>query len=252
MQRHFSSSEELCSYLAKETGDTCLLSFSMGKDSIAAWLQARKFFKRVIPVYLYYIPGIQFIEKSLKYYERFLGEHIYRLPNPPSQRKLIEYIFQPPEHCAVIDQLGLEEWSYADTMDLVRDELDLWDAFCAVGVRAADSPMRRVAIIKHGPIHLENRTFQAVYDWKKADLVREFRASGVKLPIDYRIWGRTWDGLDFRFLFWMKRYLPEDYERVLEVFPLAELELKRMEYRYAYYERKGIPFERYNPERWAA
>lgn len=39
-----------------------LLSFSMGKDSIAAWLAIRDKFERIEPYYLYLIPGLEFID----------------------------------------------------------------------------------------------------------------------------------------------------------------------------------------------
>ena len=63
--------EALMEETHKRTGDTILLAFSRGKDSIAAWLALRdsKLFKRIIPVYLYLVPGLKFEEESLKYFE---------------------------------------------------------------------------------------------------------------------------------------------------------------------------------------
>ena len=46
---------------------------------------------------------------------------------------------------------------------------------------------------------------------KKADLIDCFRKSGVKLPIDYRIWGRSFDGFDLRFIVPMKNIF-RDYK----------------------------------------
>jgi hypothetical protein len=36
----------------------------------------------------------------------------------------------------------------------------------------------------------------------------------LHLPIDYRIFGRSFDGLDLRFLLPLKKHLPRDYKRV--------------------------------------
>ena len=58
--RHFASCDELCAYLAR-FNDTAILGFSAGKDSVGCWLQLRKHFKRVVPFYLYYVPGISFV-----------------------------------------------------------------------------------------------------------------------------------------------------------------------------------------------
>ena len=45
-----SSGESLCRTMAEEC-DTAILAFSTGKDSIAAWLQLRKYFKHIVPYY---------------------------------------------------------------------------------------------------------------------------------------------------------------------------------------------------------
>ena len=84
-----------------------LLAFSTGKDAIAAWLAIREHFDRVHPYYLYLVPGLEFVEESLAYYERFFGVKIARLPHPSVHRWLNNFTFQPPERCAVIEQARL-------------------------------------------------------------------------------------------------------------------------------------------------
>jgi len=112
----------------------------------------------------------------------------------------------------------------------VREDYGLQDEMMyATGVRSADSPIRLVSIKTHGPINKRGLKYHPVWDWKKADLLREFERAGVKLAPDYRVFGRTFDGLDIRFLAPMKKHFPRDYQRVLEWFPLADLELFRFE-----------------------
>ena len=77
--------------------DTAILAFSTGKDSIAAWLQMRRYFKRIVPYYCYSVPNLGFVERSLAYYEDFFGTHIYRLPHRSLYRCLRGLVFQPPE-----------------------------------------------------------------------------------------------------------------------------------------------------------
>ena len=96
-----SSGESLCRTMAEEC-DTAILAFSTGKDSIAAWLQLRKYFKHVIPYYCYTVPGLEFVENSLAYYEDFFGTHIYRLPHRSLYRLLRNLVFQSPEHVTKI------------------------------------------------------------------------------------------------------------------------------------------------------
>jgi hypothetical protein len=43
------------------------------------------------------------------------------------------------------------------------------------------------------------------------------------------MFGRSFDGLDLRFLVPLKKHRPKDYAKVLEWFPLADLEVFRWE-----------------------
>lgn len=214
-----------------QTSDV-LLSFSMGKDSLAAWLAIREHFERIEPYYLYRVPGLELIEEALTYFEAKLGTHIHRLPHPALYRQLNNFVFQPPERCRVIEDARLPDFDYADVNRIMREDLGLGaDAYCATGVRAADSPQRRMHFLKHGPVVHSKKLFYPVWDWSKGDVIDAIAASGLKLPKEYRLFGKSFDGLDLRFLLPLKQHAPRDYARVLEWFPLAELEIFRWEHR---------------------
>jgi hypothetical protein len=214
----------------REKSETVLLAFSCGKDSIAAWLECRKHFKRIVPFYMYLVPELEFVNRSLAYYEKFFGERIVRMPHPSLYRMLNRGVFQAPENRDTIVSAQLPEFDYADVYKILRDENNLPAAYCATGVRAVDSPYRMISLKMYGAINHNKMQFYPVWDWNKARLIGEIRSAGVKLPVDYRAFGRSFDGLDYRFLGPMKRYFPRDYARVLEYFPMAEAELKRREY----------------------
>lgn len=214
----------------REHQSETLLAFSTGKDAVAAWLAIRDSFEAVHPYYLYLVPGLEFVEESLAYYEQYFGVKIARLPHPSLHRWLNNYTFQPPERCLVIDQAGLPNHEYIHVHAAMCDLRNLPEnMLVADGVRAADSPMRRVAIKTHGPITWSQKKYHPVWDWKKADLIDCFERHNVRLPIDYKLFGRTFDGLDLRFILPLKKHRPADYKRVLEWFPLAELEVFRWE-----------------------
>lgn len=223
--------EEIVAQVRRESGAKTILAFSTGKDSIAAQIAIRDSFEEVIPVYMYLVPGLEFIEESLDYYERTLfgGRKILRMPHPSLYRWLNALTYQPPHHVPVIEAANLASFEYRDIHDLVREQEDAPKALAATGVRAADSPMRHVSIMQHGAILRSKGEYFPVWDWKKDRLLREIERAKVKLPIDYRIFGRTFDGLDARFLIPMKKHLPRDYAKVLEWFPLAEADVFRAE-----------------------
>lgn len=225
----YTTSAELCEQMAREC-DTAILAFSCGKDSIAAWLQMRKYFKHIVPYYCYIVPGLEVVEKSLSYYEDFFGCHIYRLPHRSLYRFLRGMVFQSPPHVTKIEALSIPGDEYDDYMigEIVRQSASLpAGAYVGTGVRMADSPMRRIGIKTHGAINHNQKKFFPVYDWRKADLIAAIDDARVKLPVDYKLFGRTFDGIDYRFLKPIKEHFPRDYERIITWYPLAELELYR-------------------------
>jgi len=232
---HFENSDKLCEWVSEQSAGTCLLSFSAGKDSIGAWLQLRKHFTKIVPVYMYMIPGLEFIERNLSYYEDWFGARIIRLPHPSLYRWLNALTFQAPENCAIVEEANLVDFDYDDVFNVVKAVYGLpEDTYTAVGVRATDSLNRWSAIKQYGAVNLTRRSFYPTYDWRKDDLILAIQQAGVKLPVDYQLFGRSFDGLDYRFLKPIRDHFPDDYRRIVEVFPMAELEIKRIEYREAH------------------
>lgn len=82
------------------TGDTILLSFSGGKDSIAMWLYLREHFE-IIPYFLYWVPGLSFVEESMAYYEDFFDTEIVKCLTPYSTRCSRVCVSTARECCAI-------------------------------------------------------------------------------------------------------------------------------------------------------
>lgn len=206
-----------------------MLAFSCGKDSIAAWLALKESgVKDIRPYCMYYVPGLQFVEESLDYFEDYFDTRIARYPNASLYRWLNNFTFQAPERISIIQAANLPTPTYEEIVDLMREDFDVApDTWVADGVRAADSIVRRVSIKRHGPMKENNRKVSVVWDWQVAEVRQKIAEAGVKLPIDYEWFGRSFDGLDYRFLKPIHDNAPEDYARILEWFPLAELELVR-------------------------
>lgn len=223
-------SEEVIRQVRAEFGPRTLLSFSCGKDAIASWVAIRDHFDEVVPYHLYLVPGLEFVEEALAYYEGVFGCRIIRLPHPTLYRWLNGGLFQTPGRAKVIEAARLDNHSYIDCHDWACKEAGLpLTVLSATGVRAADSPMRRMAMVRHGAINRRKKLFYPIWDWRKDRLVDAIERSGIRLPVDYEMFGRSFDGLDLRFLAPLKRHRPADYRRVLEWFPLAEMEIYRHE-----------------------
>lgn len=229
------SSAEIRSTLAAENRPVCV-AFSGGKDCMAAELALRDAGVETILVHLYLIPGkkpgeaLGFVEDGLKRLEDQWQKPIHRYPHPSFYRWLNNLVFQAPEYCSIVEAAMLPTPTYEQMWTLIRKDLGLpEDTWTADGVRAADSLPRRASIKSHGAMKPKNHKVSPVWDWLNRSVYSYIKYKGVKLPVDYDWFGRSFDGIDYRFLKPIHDNAPEDYEQILKWFPLAELELIRNE-----------------------
>lgn len=224
---------DIIKYVQERTPDGhVLLSFSGGKDAWATWLGIREHFapEKITPFYYYLVPGLEFVEEYLAYAESILGTHITRLPSPRFYQMLNDFTFQPPDRWPTIKILDLPNFTWDDTHRACEVSRGLPEkCWCAVGVRAADSQQRALAMRTRGVVNDKRCVFYPVWDWKMDRIYAELELNNIKLPIDYKLFGRTFDGIYLLYLYNIKKHYPKDYARILEWFPLADLEIWRYE-----------------------
>jgi hypothetical protein len=93
----------------------------------------------------------------------------------------------------------------------------------------SDSMHRRNSMKKGGVIDVDEewKRFYPIFDWSFEDMDREFRAEKIKLPVDYKLWNRSFDGVRYRFFPAIREHYPKDWERICLFYPRAEVELWR-------------------------
>lgn len=228
-------SSELIRAIKEDFGGKTMLSFSRGKDSLGCWIAMREVFEAsdIVPYYCYAIPGLlSFERESLEYFEGVFGRKIHVLPHPGLYRWLNDLVHQPPIRIAPIQAAELPQFDYDVIHQIVCERENIPDsALVASGVRAADSAARHLSMKKHGPVSLSKRQYYPIYDWNKDRLIDEIRKSGIKLPEDYHLFGRTFDGLDLRFVVPIKKHKPLDYQKILDWFPLVDMQVWFLERR---------------------
>jgi 3'-phosphoadenosine 5'-phosphosulfate sulfotransferase (PAPS reductase)/FAD synthetase len=222
------NSDELCKRIASyNNGKDVICSFSMGKDSIASYIQLKRYFENVHLVFYYMVPDLEFQKRSIEYYENKLNTKIHVIPSPHWYHYLHNLVFQKPERIYAIDDFidsgELFIPTYDELFACVKDELKIpQDTYVATGVRRDDSITRRMTIKQNGAENAKRHQFFPVFDWSIAKLREEIVNSGIKLPIDYKVWGRTFDGLQYEFVQGVKENFPNDYEKIKFWFPLVE------------------------------
>lgn len=222
------TSQEVIAKLKSENKPV-LLQFSCGKDSIATWCALEEAGIEVIPAYLYIVPNLEFIFDELEYFEKIFNTPILFFPHPAFYMFLRNAVAQAPERLGIIEAMNIPKISFDDTWNAIRKYLGAEDLWLADGVRAADSIVRRASLVCHGVMKESSKKVSPIADWLKNEVMAAINKRGIKLPIDYEIFGRSFDGLDYRFIAPMKKYLPEDYKILETWFPMLEADIVRHE-----------------------
>jgi hypothetical protein len=228
------------------------MGFSRGKDSLAAWLWLRQFFRRIIPFHCACIPHLSFVDRSLTYYEEVLrcGEsvlvnqdtghvcttdHIEKFMQGAVNKELWRLVFQPIEDAVAIHNLGMWEYDNNDLADFLRDKYGLPEAWVAFGISMGDSLFRRVRIQKYGidgARHPRVKSFYPCFDWSTQRVVETVKRAGISLPRDYLLGARTIAGVPgIRHLDRMRRLMPDEYRRVCNFYPFIPAIIARNEFR---------------------
>jgi hypothetical protein len=213
----------------RDAGEPVLLAFSRGKDSLATWLAMREDgIENIIPFHLYRIPELRFVDESIKIFEDYFQTRIYQYPHPALWRWLLSLVFQAPENIRTIESTGREIYTYEDLHVEIKYDFGVAeDAWIADGCRACDSPNRRSAFKQRGPWRPNVFKVSPIWDWRISH-VRDIQARHhCPLAVDYEWFKRSFDGIDYRFTEPLSRHAPDDYQRLLDWFPLADLELFR-------------------------
>lgn len=211
-----------------------ILKFSRGKDSIAAWigmLEAGVKPDNIIPIYNMTIPGMKFELDDLKRYEDYFQTHIIPLPiHDHTLRKLKNFVFQSAERCALIESLQIKVPTRDEWDNDLRAKYATDNAWIVDGVRAADSPARRMAMMKQGPVNETQRRMSIVWDWQIAEVRDAIARKNITLGKDYDYWGRSLDGLRYEYMKPIMDNHPDDWELVKRWYPLIEAEMQRGRY----------------------
>lgn len=210
----------------------CFLGFSRGKDAICAWLNLKRYFRKIIPFHACNVPNLSMMKESLDYYEYEFGEHIYRMQDGDIPFCLVNGIYQRFEDDEFNQQFDGSNWTKLDILEYLRYKLNLPRAWCAFGINMCDSLERRCSVMACQGRHDKARTFYPTWDWPREEILKCVEESGIKLADDYNHFQGTFTGIPtWAQLNKLKKYYPEDYEKVKMYLPLCEAELARQHFR---------------------
>lgn len=193
--------------------DSVLVSFSMGKDSIAVMDMCFKYFKNVQPFFMYMVPGLKFQEEALSKYEHHYKKKIIRVPHFETADFYRFGSFRDPDY-------SVPRVKIKSIYDYLRSKTGI--CWIAGGEKINDSIVRR-AMLKHsGSIDEQRLRFYPVMYWTDKDVKQYIKMHGLLYPKFNRELGFSFHSLAGKELSAIKRIYPQDYQRILKFFPEAE------------------------------
>lgn len=199
----------------------CIVAFSGGKDSWAILeLAHRVFGKGNVHVYnLYIVPELECELRELRKAERRYGVTIRRQPHPGIQTALSTGHLQP------LPTAFRRKLHHADIYELVRDITKSdWLIF---GHRMDESLQRRGMIKSSAGLMVKLRKAYPLWNWKAADVFHFLRSAKIPAPEQYTEDDTTGMTLGPNSLLYLKANYPEDYRKVIQMFPLGEAQFLR-------------------------
>lgn len=214
----------------KKVSNDIILSFSRGKDSIVSWLVLLELGFKVHPIYYSLCPYMDFELKSLSYYEDFFKTEIIKIP---SATFIDLYNFghlQTKSHTKISQKNQMPYYDNDQIRQMAIGENGInKNSFIAVGATIFDSVQRRIGISKVNGLNVKSKKFYPIADFNQSKIEEYLIKYKVKLPVDYKVWGSTFDGLNLRWLGELKEHFPKDFELLKTYFPFIEAELFRKE-----------------------
>ena len=198
-----------------------LVSYSGGKDSVVTLDLCSKHFEQVAAFFMYQVPGLSFQERTLRWAEAKYGIEILRVPHF-EVADFLRFGTYHDEDATVRPVAVNELYAY------VREQSGTY--WIAAGERIADSILRR-AMIKHdGTIDDKRGRIYPLAHWTKAHVKAYVARYGLRTAEEAQYLGHSFRDLSAKTLVLVKQHYPEDYERILRMYPLAEAAVKQREF----------------------
>lgn len=203
-----------------EVTDSVIVAFSGGKESVIVADLCHRYFKNVKMFFMYICPDLSFQEKTLQFYEKKWQTEIIRIPHMDVSEYFHYGSFRPPDWTFPVVSIN-------DIYHYVRLQTDMW--WIAAGERINDSIVRRAMMKKSGNIDVQRGRFYPISAWNKKEVLEYIKFHNLYLGQDSRKLGFSFKSLWGKELSMVKQYFPDDYRKIIKLYPFAEAGVKRYE-----------------------
>jgi 3'-phosphoadenosine 5'-phosphosulfate sulfotransferase (PAPS reductase)/FAD synthetase len=217
---------EIIKEISSKTDSVILFHSATGKDSIALLDLLYPRFKRVICAYMYVVKDLQHVNRYISY----------------AQKKYTNATWVQIPHYGLFSDIktgylghakneSQKQYKLSDLTDIVRDRTGIeWVCY---GFKKSDSMNRRLMLNTYrlSSINDKSRKFYPLADYLNKDVLRYIHKTGLINPERYGIGQSSGCDIgDVEYLTYLKEKFPNDLNKILREYPLADRLLFEKEY----------------------
>lgn len=195
--------------------DAAILFCSFGKDSLVLLDLLYPHFKRLVLVFMYFVPGLEHIERYVRWAKsRYPGIIVDQVPH-----WTLTSIMKCGMYCVPRPDTKLL------TLRDINQNMQLKHGinYSFYGMKMADSLNRRLFLRGYAENGYENQgNVYPLAEWTQKDIASYMRQRRLPEPVRYSKNASGGVGFNEACYLWMRKNAPQDLEKVLRAFPLSE------------------------------
>lgn len=198
----------------KET-DGIIVFCSLGKDSLVTLDLVYKQFRRVICVFMYFVPHLEHIDRWINWCKsRYPNVEFMEVPHWN-----LSYILRGGLYCVPNPKVKLIK--LADVIRAIRLKTGAYYTF--LGMKKADGMNRRLMLKGYEENNFQNNGLvYPLANWTQKDVLTYMRQNNLPEPVRYSLKASSGAGFNLDCFLWLRENFPQDLQKIYKTFPMSE------------------------------
>ena len=199
----------------KEESDSVIVFCSLGKDSLVTLDLVYPLFRRVVCVFMYFVPHLEHIERWVNWVKaRYPKVEFMQVPH-----WILSYILRGGLYCVPNPNVKLIK--LADVIKAVRLKTGI--GYACLGMKKADGMNRRLMLKGYAENeYINNGIVYPLANWTQKDVLSYMKQHGLPEPVRYSLKASSGTGFNIDCFLWLREHFPEDLQKIYKTFPMSE------------------------------
>ena len=199
----------------RRDSDSCIVLWSLGKDSLVTLDMVYPKFERIVCVFMYFVPRLEHIERWVNWVKsRYPKVEFMLVPHWN-----LSYILRGGLYCVPNPKVKLIK--LADVIRAIRLKTGIDYVF--LGMKKADGMNRRLMLKGYTEAdYIHNYQAYPLADWTQKDVLSYMKQRGIPEPVRYSLKASSGTGFNIDCFLWLRENYPQDLQKIYRTFPMSE------------------------------